>query len=88
MVGVKCFSCFVQKYIETLEAEDDDTQVEGGTENCMEGLQGDQGDVQVQGGAEKPYATVRKRCRCKTTIETRLEVEHNFSWREFQTKEN
>ena len=29
----------------------------------------------------KPYAIVRKRCRCKTTIQTRLEMEQNFSWR-------
>ena len=36
----------------------------------------------------KPYATVRKRCRYKTTIQTRLEVQQNFSWREFETKAN
>ena len=36
----------------------------------------------------KPYAIVRKRCRCQTTIQTRVEVEQNFSWREFQAKAN
>ena len=41
-----------QRCIETLEAEDDDTQVQRGAENCTEGPQGDGGDVRVQRGAE------------------------------------
>ena len=40
------------------------------------------------GRCRKLYATVRERCTCKTTIQTGLEVEQNFSWREFQTKAN
>ena len=35
------FIFFVQKCIETLEAEDDDTQVQGGAENCMQLLERD-----------------------------------------------
>ena len=53
---------FAQKCIETLEAEDDGIQVQGGAENHLEVPQGyqsdaevqrgDQADTQVQGGAE------------------------------------
>ena len=45
-------SIFVQKCVETLETEDDDTQVQGGAENHMKVQKGYQGNVQIQRDTE------------------------------------
>ena len=74
--------------VEVQRGDQADTQVQGGAEICMEVPQGYQGDVEVQKGTENHVQLLERDADVRKTIQTRLEVEQNISWREFQTKAN
>ena len=63
------FIFFVQKCIETLEAEDVGIQFQGGAENHLEVPQGYQGDTEVQRGTAK----------CMQLLERDADVRQPFS---------